>query len=97
MCTIINMLCLIDKENVASLDKRIIGKPILNTRVYILDSNKKILGVNAVGDIWVAGDGIELRSSCNENFQKDLINNELYMFKTGDRGYFGLDGNVYLQ
>ena len=92
-----NAFFIINKDNIGDLDTIPIGVPISNTRIYILDSNKRIAGVNNVGDIWIAGDGIALQSLKEENFCSDLINKNMKMFKTGDRGYFGADGNVYFK
>jgi len=37
-----------------------IGKPIANTRVYILDSDKKPVPPGVIGDLYAAGDGLAL-------------------------------------
>lgn len=100
-CTIQNAMFYINKENEEKLKKIPIGKPIRNTRIYILDLNKKIVGVQCIGDIWISGDGLNTRELENEilgniAYDKDIINYERKMFNTGDKGYFDLDGNIYL-
>ena len=40
-------------ENIIS-----VGKPIANTQIYILNSNKKLLPINVPGELYIGGDGV---------------------------------------
>lgn len=67
-----------------------IGKPILNTQVYVLDENKKMTAVMECGQLYIAGEGV-----CNGYIDKDenkrFVPNpfgEGLMYATGDLCYF---------
>ena len=78
-----------------------IGRPISNTRVYILDSNLQPVGVGETGELYAAGDGIargylarpELTA---EKFLHDPFSREpgARMYRTGDLARFRPDGVV---
>ncbi|SHO57056.1 non-ribosomal peptide synthetase [Vibrio quintilis] len=36
----------------------LIGHPVANTRIYLLDAQRKLVPVGAVGEIYIAGDGV---------------------------------------
>ncbi|MCR4944083.1 MAG: AMP-binding protein [Clostridium sp.] len=91
-----------NKEIENKLEEIPIGKPIRNARTYILDSNKKIVGVGVVGDVWIAGDVTSIKvvgdkENINKGISLDIINNKDLMFYTGDKGYLDLEGNIYLK
>ena len=75
-----------------------IGKPLANTRVYILDDRLEPAPVGVIGDLWIGGDGLargywkqpELTS------QKFLTNvlSEVRLYKTGDLARYLPDGNI---
>lgn len=96
-CAIQNTMFYINKKNEKILKEVSIGKPIRNTRIYILDSDKKILGVNKIGDIWIAGDGVSAQNYCKEKLEDDIISSKMKMFNTCNKGFFGLEGNIYLK
>src|SRR4029077_1363746 len=35
-----------------------IGRPIANTRVYVLDHHRRLLPIGVPGELWIAGDGL---------------------------------------
>ncbi len=79
-----------------------IGRPIDDTRIYIVDSQLRLLPVGVAGEI-VIGGGAVARGYLNyddltrERFFSDPYhpepNNRLY--RTGDIGYIGPDGQLY--
>ncbi|WP_369929409.1 amino acid adenylation domain-containing protein [Xanthomonas sp. NCPPB 2632] len=78
-----------------------IGRPIANTRIYLLDAAKSPVPVGTVGDIYVGGDGLAigylgdpgLTSRC---FFADAFDAspDARMYRTGDRGRWREDGNL---
>lgn len=76
-----------------------IGKPAINTQVYILDEAFCRQPVGIPGEIYIAGKGLAMGYINNNelNSQKFLKNPFLsnsYMYRTGDYGRWNKDGNV---
>ncbi|MDP9050381.1 MAG: amino acid adenylation domain-containing protein, partial [Acidobacteriota bacterium] len=73
--------------------KPAIGRPIGNTRIYVLDNQEQPVPVGVVGEIYVAGAGVT-RGYLNqpeltaESFRRDPFSKELTarMYRTGDLG-----------
>ena len=76
-----------------------IGKPINNSKAYILDQNLYLCPLGVIGEIYLAGDGLSLGYLNAEelNHEKflnpDSLNNER-VYKTGDLGLWLPDGNI---
>lgn len=78
-----------------------IGKPIRNTKVYILDKALQLVPVGVIGNLYAGGDGLSLgywnkpgltkASFIHDPFSSDP-NHRLY--RTGDRARFLPDGNI---
>jgi amino acid adenylation domain-containing protein len=85
---------------VVSRNSRImVGKPIDNTRVLILDSNKNNVPVMATGEVYIGGMGVSKGyhnqpDKTAERFIK-LENNNIF-YRTGDIGRYFPDGNLEL-
>ncbi len=76
-----------------------IGKPVDNTRVYILDENLNFVPVGTPGEIYIAGVGVSNGylndlDKTKEVFIQDKLKPTQYMYKTGDIGKFIHDGNI---
>jgi amino acid adenylation domain-containing protein/non-ribosomal peptide synthase protein (TIGR01720 family) len=77
----------------------LIGRPIENTRVYILDSHKRLVPVGVRGEICIAGDGVA-RGYNNrpdltaERFIPNPFEDGGLLYKTGDIGRWLPDGNI---
>ena len=76
-----------------------IGKPLYNNNVYIL-SQDKLCPINVPGELYVSGDGVgsgylndEIKTK--KAFKKDIFNNNLNMYSTGDIAYIGKDNNIH--
>lgn len=88
----------IDKNNITV--KPPIGKPIANSKIYILDKNKNLCSQGVMGEIYISGDCVgngyyNKANLTNERFLTDIFNNDYRMYKTGDLGKFDENGNVY--
>ncbi len=78
-----------------------IGRPIANTRIYILDQHGRPVPVNVTGELYVGGDGVG-RGYLNrpeltaEKFLPDPFSTVPggRMYLTGDRARYLADGNV---
>ena len=86
----------IDKEYKSNIP---IGKPISNSRVYILDKNNNLQPVNVSGELCVAGDGLargylNREDLTKERFVEDPFRNGDRMYKTGDLARWLPDGNI---
>lgn len=87
----------IDKKNKRT--KIPIGKPIYNTKVFIIDGSNNLLPVGAIGEICISGlgvtDGYFRNNFLNESkfFVSSFLDGEL-LYKTGDFGKWLLDGNI---
>lgn len=68
-----------------------IGKPIENTTIYILDKNKMLLPIGAIGEIYIGGFGVAKgyyrnEELTNEKFVKNPYNEGEIIYDTGDLG-----------
>ena len=82
----------------------VVGRPLANTQIYILDRNLQPVPVGVPGEIHIAGDGVahgylnrpELTA---EKFIPDPFsrNPNARMYKTGDLGRFLPDGRIEFQ
>jgi surfactin family lipopeptide synthetase A len=78
-----------------------IGRPIANTRVYILDSHRNPVPVNVTGEIYIGGDGVA-RGYWNrpeltaERFVTNWLAPEQSprLYRTGDLGRFRGNGEI---
>ncbi len=76
-----------------------VGRPVSNTRIYILDQQQQLLPFGALGEIYIGGDGVargylnrpELTS---ERFLNDPFCPGERMYRTGDLGRWLADGNM---
>jgi non-ribosomal peptide synthetase component F/acyl carrier protein len=82
----------------------VIGKPLANTQIYILDKQLQPVPIGVPGEIHIAGDGV----SCGylnrpeltgEKFIADPFSSRAgaKMYKTGDLGRYLMDGRIEFQ
>jgi amino acid adenylation domain-containing protein len=80
-----------------------IGKPVANTKVYILNENLQLLPVGIAGEVYIGGHGVargymNMPEFTAERFIRDPFSTEekKSIFRTGDIGKWTEDGNIYL-
>ena len=81
------------------LTASLIGAPIANTRIYILDSNGGPVPVGVPGELHIAGDGLArgylYRDDLTaEKFVKTNLKEEQRLYKSGDLVRWSEDGNI---
>jgi amino acid adenylation domain-containing protein len=76
-----------------------IGKPIANTRIYLLDESRVPVSEGEEGEIWIAGSGLARGYRSNpdltaKRFRADVFDRTpgARMYRTGDRGRLLPDG-----
>lgn len=80
-----------------------VGKPIRNLRIYVVDEQMNLCPMEIPGEICVSGVGVG-RGYLNDEvrtktaFIEDPFRPErgVRMYRTGDTGYFGVDGTLFL-
>jgi len=86
-------------KEVTKEDRVTIGKPIANTRIYILGKNNQIQPINVPGELCIAGDGLARGYLNNplltkEKFIPDPFTIGERMYKTGDLARWLPDGDI---
>lgn len=75
-----------------------IGKPISNTKVFVLDKNQQLLPVGMVGELYIGGDGlgsyINQPELISEKFISNPFNSGEKLYKSGDLVRWLPDGNL---
>ncbi|MEP6802904.1 MAG: amino acid adenylation domain-containing protein, partial [Flavobacterium sp.] len=91
----------IHKVTKNDFDKSIIsiGKPIANTRVYILDQNLQVLPISVSGKIYVSGAGLargylNKTALTNEKFIANPFTDGAQLYDTGDLGCWLTNGTI---
>ncbi|MFC4634977.1 condensation domain-containing protein [Dokdonia ponticola] len=84
---------------VTTSDNILIGKPIENVKVYILDNYLNILPVGVIGEICISGECVsagyvnENEGIANKFIESPFVKGEK-LYKTGDLGRRWTDGNI---
>jgi amino acid adenylation domain-containing protein len=76
-----------------------IGDPVDDTRIYILDKNLQPLPCNAVGEIFIGGQGLareylNQRALTAQRFLPDPFVAGQQMYSSGDNGYWDQQGQI---
>jgi amino acid adenylation domain-containing protein/FkbM family methyltransferase len=96
-CTVDATVCRIDGEHA----RPSIGRPIANTRLYVLDALQRPVAAGVTGELYIGGDGVGrgyLRRAglTAERFVPDAFSNEAgrRLYRTGDLVRYGASGDV---
>ena len=79
----------------------VVGHPISNTRIYLLDFNRRPVPIGVPGEIFIAGDGVALGyrnwpELTAQKFRPDPFHSSGNMYQTGDLGRYHEDGRLEL-
>lgn len=85
--------------DVTKCDRVHIGKPIQNTYIYILDSHLNLRPINAIGTMYIGGEGLSRGYNANETLtDKRFIKNPFregeLIYDTGDLAKWNEDGTI---
>jgi amino acid adenylation domain-containing protein len=91
--------CCFEVPRELNLDRVPIGRPIANTRVFILDKYQQPVPPGAQGEICIAGDGLAAGylnrpGLTAERFTFTQLPGAERVYRTGDLGRFRGDGNI---
>ncbi len=86
-------------EAKAYQDRIPIGKPVSNSKVYVLDEAMELVAVGVVGQIYAGGDGLARGYLNQEGLTKEKFIASPFkagerLYKTGDLGRWLADGNL---
>ncbi|WP_123417576.1 non-ribosomal peptide synthase/polyketide synthase, partial [Pseudomonas brassicacearum] len=83
------------------LDNASIGRPMANTRIYLLDAHRQPVPFGVVGEIFIGGDGVargylNLDAISAERFLADPFSDQpdARLYKTGDLARYRPDGRL---
>jgi len=80
-------------------DRILIGTPVANTQIYLLDENRQPVPLGATGELYIAGDGVTLGyhgrpELTAERFLADPFVPGGRMYRTGDLGRYLASGDL---
>ncbi|MCB2298651.1 non-ribosomal peptide synthetase [Clostridium tagluense] len=76
-----------------------IGKPIQNTKIFILDKNEKLQPIGVSGELCISGDGlatgyVNMDDKTKDAFVYSSFDHNEKLYKTGDLARWLSDGNI---
>ncbi len=76
-----------------------IGRPISNTRVYVLDEERRLVPIGAAGELYISGDGLtpgylQRPEATEKKLVECPYEPGALMYRTGDRVRYRPDGNI---
>lgn len=77
-----------------------IGRPIDDTRIYVLDAQLRPMPLGVPGEVFIGGDAIARGYLKRPDLDAQVFLADPYrpgkrMYRTGDRGWLGSDGNLH--
>lgn len=90
-----------ETEKGVKYDNIPLGNPIYNTKILVLNEERKIVPCNTIGEIYVIG--LNLANGYNiQEYSNSFVENpyakcqaDMIMYKTGDRGYWDENGLLF--
>ncbi|MBL8520445.1 MAG: amino acid adenylation domain-containing protein [Betaproteobacteria bacterium] len=74
----------------------LIGRPIANTSVWVLDQDRRMCPIGVAGELWIGGDGVALGYLDRADLTADRFMDSPFgagkLYRTGDRGRWRSDG-----
>lgn len=91
-------------QNVDSRFQRVpIGKPLSNTKIYIMNEHNQLVPYGVVGEMCVSGDCLALGYLNLDEFNREKfienpfeVDSQTVLYKTGDLARYRADGNIDL-
>ncbi|WP_263053373.1 non-ribosomal peptide synthetase [Granulicella mallensis] len=90
-----------DEEEGLNGDRSVIGRPISNMQIYILDLNRQPVPVGVTGELYLSGAGLargyinQVERTAERFLSNPFVNDpDTRMYKTGDIGRWLADGRV---
>ncbi|MBO7319604.1 MAG: amino acid adenylation domain-containing protein, partial [Clostridia bacterium] len=88
----------VTNAKIDNTDNIIIGKPMANTQIYIVDKHMKPVPIGVTGELCIAGDcvGAGYLNRPEQTAEKFIDNpfGEGKLYRTGDNAYWREDGNI---
>ena len=86
--------------DVTNYKKMTIGKPLANTKIYLLDKNLNLVPQGVAGELYISGDGVgngylNNKELTSKSFIKNPFEPNTLMYKTGDSGKILPNGEIY--
>lgn len=77
-------------------DPILIGRPIANTQIYILDQNMAPVPIGVSGELYIGGDGLARGYFHRDDLTAERFVESVYgrLYKTGDLARYRPDGNI---
>ena len=76
-----------------------IGRPVDDTRIYVLDSNQQLMPFGVTGEIYIGGAAVAWGYLNQPELTQEVFTSDPFlpgqrMYRTGDRGWLDLQGNL---
>ncbi|QNU66069.1 amino acid adenylation domain-containing protein [Ruminiclostridium herbifermentans] len=89
----------INGDSVSEMDRMLIGKPIYNTQVYILNQNLELCPIGVKGELFIGGDGLAVgyvnqQELTNRSFIQSPFDKNKRIYKTGDIAQYTDSGDI---